>query len=89
MRSSLLLLLLAGCSSTPVVVDHTRTVTVYVKVEKKLDPAFLADCQPEPLQGTTVEAALARLASVETCLSTLTGQLDKLRALQNAPAAAP
>jgi len=84
-----LLTLLAGCSQAPVVIDHPHTVTVSVPVVQKLDPAFLADCAPESLTDSTVGAALTRLASTEACLQAVRGQLAKLRALQNEPAASP
>jgi hypothetical protein len=83
-----LLTLLAGCASVRYL-DKPRTVTVSVPVVQKLDPAFLADCAPSPLQGTSVGAALERLASSDTCLTVLRAQLAKLRALQNEPAVSP
>lgn len=85
----LALLLLAGCQTTPTVLDKPRTVTVKVPVVQAIDPVLTADCQPTGLAGTTVGALLDRLASAEDCVAKLRAQTQALRLSTPTPAAAP
>jgi hypothetical protein len=71
----------AGCCSRPPALDDPRTVTVQVPVVQSVPAALVADCVPEPLAGTTIDAVLARLVSVEDCLATMRDQAARLRAL--------
>lgn len=74
------LLTLYGCSHTTYL-DKPRVISVPVPVVQQIAPELVADCQPAPLAGTTVGAALDRLASVEGCAAALRDQLSRLRAL--------
>lgn len=78
--SALSSILLAGCGTVQYV-DRPRTVEVKVPVVAPIPPELIADCQPTPLAGTTVGAALDRLASTEDCLATMRSQAAQLRAV--------
>ena len=70
------LLWLASCAT---VVDKPRVVTVNVPVAAPLPAELTQDCAPAPLVGTTVGAALDRLASVEGALKDCRERMAALR----------
>ena len=76
-----LALLLFGCASQPQFITKTETVEVPVMRIVPVPAALTDDCQPAPLTGTSIEAILSRLASVETALADCRDQLSRIRAL--------
>ena len=81
MRSTLVLLLLAGCKT--VYVD--RPVEVPVPVFQPIAPAAVADCPPDyriPDHELTVRQAVARLHSVEAALAACRARMAQIRAGQ-------
>jgi hypothetical protein len=74
-------LLLAGCQHTTRI-DNPHGIDIPIPVYTALPAELVQDCVPAPLAGTTVGAAVDRLASVEGCLAQLRDQQSRLRALR-------
>lgn len=78
----LISLLLSACTTTKLI-DHPSVVTVQVPVVQPVPADLVKDCQPAPLQGTTMGAALNRLASVESCLAQIRKEMAGIRSFQS------
>ena len=71
------LLTLAGC--TPQTIYRDRPVQVPVPVPTPVPAELVADCQPEPLAGTSIGQVLDHARSVDGCLEQMRVQARALR----------